>query len=468
MSNAPTLAMLTLLAVAACVPAAGAQTAAPGISNPAVSAPTKLYFHVGTNQDFPINTQMPALDYTADSGFGIANSSLSCLPQNDATKGQTDKRLTTYYGWSSPGYVEYNFTNGDGQPRIHPERGLSFDVDLDPAVTPYIYWYITTFTGSRGENSVDPVIPNVVARATIRGGETITLNDEGYNSGPIIAQGSTDPMTLAGAATPSMPGYDDQQLTVEPGTPPADATVYGFRIPLKYQMHTIPKDLGYSVRIDLFVQSGTPGCEDPDKGYLMPNFVNTRTDRDHRPRIELAILNAVRIEYMHPQFVGDDLVIHTSENSPWGNYDVDETAGGIELAIAGPNGPVNGVYRAAVVQRTHEHDHHTQAVDVTYVWPYHGSKEGVYTITLEVKNDQGSAVAKGVAQFGVGKDGKQGVITACGGQAPNPDAQVKGGCFVVQPSATRTSSPVLGVPGPGAVGLLGLLGLSAVVLRRRA
>ncbi|HUR61548.1 MAG TPA: hypothetical protein VM286_04210 [Candidatus Thermoplasmatota archaeon] len=468
MSNARPLILLALLTVAATIPNVNA-AATPGITNPSTSSPTNLYFHVGTNQDFPINTQMPAVDYKADNGIGLATTSLSCLPQTDQTKGQTDKRWTTYYGWSSPGYVEYNITENGG-PRIHPERGLSFDVNLDPNVQPYIYWYITTFTGARGENSVDPVIPNVVARATIRGGEKITLNDEGYNSGPVIAQGSTKPVTLAGAATPLVnPSFDANEVIVEPGTPPGDATVYGFKIPLKYEMHTIPKDLGYSVRIDLFIQPGTAGCEDPQKGYIMPNFVNTRTDRDHRPRIELAVLNAVRIEYMHPQFVGDDMVIHTSENSPWGNYDVDETSGGIELTITGPNGPVNGVYRAAVVQRYHEHDHHTQAVDVTFVWPYKSlnAADGNYEIGLKVTNDQRTSSASGVALFQIGKDLK---VTKCGNLGLNDKADSNQKCIdeLQDTNGNALTGPVKSSPNLELVGLLGVIGVATVLVRRKA
>ena len=56
----------------------------------------------------------------------------------------------------------------------------------------------------------------------------------------------------------------------------------------------------------------------------MPNAVKVHTDPDHRPRMELSIMDPIRLEYLHPQFVGDDLVIHTSMNSAWGNYDVNE------------------------------------------------------------------------------------------------------------------------------------------------
>ncbi|MFO1535410.1 MAG: hypothetical protein ABR586_07080 [Thermoplasmatota archaeon] len=467
MSNARPLVLIALVALAAAIPQANAASA-PGILNPSASTPTKLYFHVGANQDFPINTQPPTDDYAVDDHIGLATNTLSCLPAGTPLDGNTQKLYTTYYGFSSPGYVEYNYTENGG-PRIHPERGLSFDVQLDPAVNPTVYWYITTFSGVPPSNdapNVDPVIPNVVARATVRTGEKITLGDEGYNDGAIIAQGETLPTTLvAGQKAVKADGQDNPQVSLDPQGP-GKATIYGFAIPLAYQSTTIPKDTGYSIRVDLYIQS--PNCDASQGQYIMPNQVQTHTSKNHRPHLELAVMNAVRIEYMHPQFVGEDMVIHTSENSPWGNYDVDETAGGINLAITGPNGqPVTGVYRAAVVQRYHEHDHHTQAVDVTFVWPYRqlNAQDGGYTISLEVKNDQGTAVAKGVALFEIGKDLK---VTKCGGLTSVAGAVTDQKCIdeLQDTQGNALPAPVKKSPGLELVGLLGALGLVAVLVRR--
>jgi hypothetical protein len=263
------------------------------------------------------------------------------------------------------------------------------------------------------------------------------------------------------------PGTPNPEVTVEPGQP-GKPSLYGFAIPLKYQTTTIPKDKGYSVRVDLYIKAAA-GCENPDNGYIMPNNVQTHTDANHRPRIELAVMNAVRIEYMHPQFVGDDMVIHTSENSPWGNYDVDERPDGIQLEIKGPNGPVNGVYRAAVVQRYHEHDHHTQAVDVTFVWPYKqlNAADGSYEISLKVKNDQASSAASGIALFQIGKDL---IVTKCGALGLNAGAESNQKCLdehqdtngnAVDPNLKKSPNLEL-------VGLLGAIGMAAVVVRRKA
>jgi hypothetical protein len=469
MSNASTIALTALVALAAALPAATAQ--APGITNPKTSSPTALYFHVGANQDFPINTQKPPEEgYTRDESFGPGANSLTCLPSGTPADGYTQKRFTTYYGFSSPGYVEYNYTQ-NGSPRIHPERGLSFDVDLDPNVAPVVHWYATTFAASdvNGVPHADPVIPSVVARATVRTGEKITLDDTGYNDGDLIAQGQTEPATLlAGQKAVGADGGDSPQVTVDKPADPTQPAVYGFAIPLKYSKTEIPKDKGYSVRIDLF--ESLPNCDmSSEDKYVMPAMVRTHTDPTHRPRLELAVLNAVRIEYMHPQFVGDDMVIHTSENSPWGNYDVQEQVGGIQLAILGPGGqPVEGVYRAAVVQRTHEHDHHTQAVDVTFVWPYKEkhAPDGTYTVKLEVVNDQGTSKASGVAQFQIGKEL---VVTKCGALGLNAGAQSDQGCI---PESENPDGSVRSAakksPNLELAGLAGPLALVAALARRKA
>ena len=142
---------------------AGDTTAQPGISNPTESTPTKLYFHLGANQDFPVNTQKPEPPFQRDDHAGVATSSLNCVPSNPVTDSLTQKRYTTYYGFSSPSYVEYNYSE-NGSPRIFPERGFSYDIHLDPAVAPSVDWYLTTFAGAPSGNipNVDPVLPNVV------------------------------------------------------------------------------------------------------------------------------------------------------------------------------------------------------------------------------------------------------------------------------------------------------------------
>ena len=45
------------------------------------------------------------------------------------------------------------------------------------------------------------------------------------------------------------------------------------------------------------------------------------------------------------------------------------------------------------MQRTHEHYHHQEAVDITYVWPYKTDRaaNGLYTVEVKFLNDQRTA-----------------------------------------------------------------------------
>src|SRR5262249_5458499 len=117
-----------------------------------------------------------------------------------------------------------------------------------------------------------------------------------------------------------------------------------------------------------------------------------------------------RLEYLHPQFVGDDLVVHTSMNAAWGNYDVNPDS--IQVKITGPS-PAPSLARAPVVQRTHDHYHPQDALDVTAVRPYQPVRalNGPYTVAVSFSNLQNTGSASGTAQFEIGK----GTVTGCGG-----------------------------------------------------
>jgi hypothetical protein len=459
------LLVLGLLTLAAALPAADAQDK-PGIYNPDVSTPSTLYFHINGFQNFPINTQKPSDEFSEEANIGLTTNTLSCVPDNPATGGLTGKKYHTFYGFASPSYVEYNFTE-DGKPRIHPERGLSYDVVLDPSQPFRVVWYLSTTTRAPAQGGVEPdmvplVIPEVSVRATMRTRAEVSIGDAAFNAGQLVAQGETVPARLAGPLTE---GANHTQI--------GDKHIYEFSVPMTLASNIIPKADAYNMRIDVVMK--VPTCDtDPDK-TLMPNIVNVWSSPEARPRMHLAIMDPIRIEYMHPQFIGDELVIHTSSNSPWGNYDVDEqanagtcyTEGGITLRITGPS-QARSLCRAAVVQRTHEHDHHMEAVDVSYIWPYKqdGAQDGKYTIVMEVQNDQHTATARGVAQFEIGKDLK---VTRCGNTSTVAGADTREDCVdEFQNTNGEAITPTQESASLQLVGVLGVLGLMAIALRRRA
>jgi hypothetical protein len=269
----------------------------------------------------------------------------------------------------------------------------------------------------------------------------------------------TAPATLAG---------DTVQPAPPSATPSPDVKALGqvngkhlfeFKVPIKVASPVIPRATGYNLRVD--IRADNPYCNSDDK-KLMPNMVKTHTSAQYRPRMELAITDPIRLEYLHPQFVGDDLVVHTSMNSAWGNYDVDEQdPDGIQVAITGPS-PATSLAKAALVQRTHEHYHHQEAVDVTYVWPYKTDRavNGLYTVDVKFMNDQRTATAEGVAQFEIGK----GTVIGCGGVQESAKA-ISDQCAqqVQKDGATAKKKS----PGLEFVVVLGVLGAALAVARRR-
>ncbi|HUR25478.1 MAG TPA: hypothetical protein VM327_05640 [Candidatus Thermoplasmatota archaeon] len=442
-------------------PAAQAQNV--GITNPEVSTPTTLYMHLIDFQDFPINTQPPDDRFVDATAIGLATHSLNCV-DNPPAGGAPLQDNHKYYGYSSPSYVEYNFEQ-DGKPRTHPERGISYDAVMDSGAPFFLYWYMSTMpygapsTPQVPSESAPVVIPNVVVKATIRAGDAISVDDTAYDTGPELAGGQTVPATLAGATVqPNTAGQTSPDVTPA-GNSASGAPIFQFKVPMTITSPVIPRATGYNLRIDMYVEDPAGQCTDKEK--FMPNAVKVYTDPTHRPRMELSILDPIRLEYLHPQFVGDDLVIHTSMNSAWGNYDVNEQdPDGISVSVEGPS-PATSLAKAAIVQRTHEHYHHQEAVDITYVWPYKTDRaqNGLYTVTVNFMNDQRSATATGIAQFEIGK----GRVIGCGGvqeaaQKLNDDC----GVDVQEDGVAKKDSP-----GFELVGVLGVVAAALFVARRR-
>jgi hypothetical protein len=412
--------------------------------------------HLDDIQAFPINTQLPDDRYQRADGYGVATNTLSCGPEIPGASLLANS-YHTWYGYSSPGYVEYDFEE-DGRPRYHKERGISFDVDLDTATPMTAYWYLETVTANANlnpsPNVLPTVLPQVVTRVIMREGDDVSVDDEALNKGKILAQGQTDPVVMSPAVESPQVRYIERE----------GRHIYEFAVPMKIENARITRDEAYNVRVDVFMDN--PVCSNPQypsDQYLMPNNVRAFTGPDLRPRMDLAVMNPLRIEYVHPQFLGDELYIHTSMNSPWGNYDVAETEGpyatpgGIELRIDGPS-PATGLVQAAFVQRHHDHFHHQEPVDVTWLWPFKADRaqNGLYTVTLTVKNDQETATATGIAQFEIGK----GLVVGCG------DAQLGAKEACKEQVQKDGKSPSKDSPGVGFVVILAMLG-AALVLRRR-
>jgi len=441
------------LALFLSAPAAGASEHPAGFYNPVEPVDVTMYLHVNGIQDMPINTQRPDDRYASSPAVGLVRHSQGCIdvPNNGLAEGARH----TWYGHSSPGYVDYEIDLG-GKPRIHPERGISYDIDFDTSKPVQFTWFLETQwlsgNGDPDVNSVPVVLPQVVLRATIREGDQISPDHEAMNTGKLVAQMTTEPVLLAGPQT------DHPQVTYH--ALDNGRHLYEFSLDMPLETDTIRKDEAFNVRVDAFQANDV--CQDPDAGkYVMADWVRLHTSPAYRPQFTWTITNPVVINVLHPMFLGDDLVVHAAANSVWGNYDIrgDYTDGGEppRLVVTGPSVPV-GMELAAFNSPHKGHDAHTEDVQIAWVWPYfaENAKPGVYRIEMTVQNDQENAVALAVGGFAIGADGRGTDITGCG-------FQVAGEC------ATETTEHDGGVskPTPGAGLLFAVAGVGIALRARR-
>jgi hypothetical protein len=420
---------------------------------PLRSTATTLYFHMGGFQDFPINTQRPDDNFTQDVVFGAGTNSLSCVQQTPTTASQ---EFHTFYGFLSPGYVEYEYIE-QGKPRFHPERGISFDARFDPQAPMAVHWFmegqVTTLEVDPDPNQIAAPIPQVTVRATLRSGDLASIQNQAFNAGDLLAQGQAGPFQLVGdqsnTANGQVGAVTRPNGTLLVHTSPSGAPLYEFIVPLDRVAEAIQHGIGANIRIDVYADN--PACN-VHEGKLMPNLVRAHTSKDFRPRIELAILNPLRIDTLHPEFLGGSIAFHTAMNSPWGNYDIDEAAG-IHLEVTGPT-TAKSLALVDLIQRSHDHGRHQEAVAATYEWPYSkdGASDGLYTVTLTVTNDQGTAQATAVTQFQIG----DGHLPPC----PEGAAGDSNCAFQAKQEAVQSPSAAMG-------GLLSLVLLAAVMRNRR-
>lgn len=374
-----------LLGLLLLAPLAGAQDQA-GTTNPNQPTPTTLYFHVINVVDMPINTQEPDAAYEQNFSWGPAATTAGCLADAGAATAPLEAPYNTWYGYSSPNLVEYGFMT-NGMPRVHPERGVSYDVLLDAAATFTLSWYVLVTMPVDGEAGALPAtVPNLQVRATMRAGESISVDDQAYNSGPILAHGQTQPASMVGE---QVVGGEGQVRAVRQV---GEAWVYEFAIPMTLDADVIPRAPGFNVRIDMVVDN--PVCDNT----MVPTFA-VHSSKDFRPRMEFSILNPLRIEYLHPQYVGDDLVLHAALNSAWGKYDV--PAANLTLAVRGP-GQAEFVQQPQQTLNVYPRD--TQSYTPTWVWANATqAPPGLYEIQVTATNLQGTAQVNATAAFEVSK-----------------------------------------------------------------
>lgn len=302
--------MRWLLVALLLLPAGQAMT----IDNPDESTLVTLFMHDAKREYMPMNTQQPS-DWFGG-GPAYAPTQSACVEDPIGAQTSTSQQHHTWYAYSSPGYVVYDVDEG-GQPPIASDRGLLDDIQIDANVTPMFH---VSFASKDLVTWLEPepVVPNVVVRATMREGDDASIGPVAFDFGDIIALGETTPATLAGDATPDHPHVSARA--------DADRWIYDFTFPLEWRMDAIDEHDAYNIRIDLFVHEEL--CED---GYAMLDTLEPVHQRDHWPRLTMAHRNPLTIVGVDVMQVGDDAIVFAGAFSPWGLYDIAGDDTGLRL-----------------------------------------------------------------------------------------------------------------------------------------
>lgn len=339
-----------------------------------VWTPSTLYFHTAGFQEAPINGQLPQFGFEFSTGLGLAppTGTVTCI--GDGT-GQPvlEQAYNQWYGRSVPGWVRYNVTE-DGHPALPYFRGFPFDVRLNGDKGILLHWYLETQVSRGNGDPVDPqvapvVVPRVVVQATMRA-------DGFYDDGPILGRGQSDAKNLVPVAGMT-PGYFQS----------GDGHhVYEFEVPLEVQAGTIPKETGFTMRIDAFV--AMPGCDPASDGKsLMPLLIRPHASIEALPRMEMEIADPIRFEYVHPMAADEGLLLHFGLNTAWGAYYLHpQTVYAPEIVTpAGERVALQILDRPSVAAWLNDS---VSSHAFTFLWPGGELAKGNYTLSLRATDIQ--------------------------------------------------------------------------------
>ena len=362
------------------------------LQNPNQSTPTTLYFHIfDTFNPFPVNVQPMNASF-----FEVGGTSFPTASNPIVSQQLGDYDFNTIRGFATSGPVEYDF-NENGRPRYHPERGIARDVQIDSGVQPVAYLYMDVrdlFSTDSAGLGLPNALPSFTFRYTMRTGNVLG-DDAALDAGQLIMSGQL----TAHVVDTQMLGQNGPLAgqTAPDGTPilvPDETGVVEFAIPLELASALIPKADSFNARIDWYQN---PSGDAANDDQAAEGWMRLVSDPTHLPRVELAILNPVYIEYIHPQVAAGILLIHTCVNSPWGTYDADVSR--FTVQVDGPSKPET--MQQVVSQNARVHGLHDACAEVTYLWRFRdeGAADGEYSIKVQVPNLAGTAMASGQAGF---------------------------------------------------------------------
>lgn len=363
--------LVALLLLAAAMPLVAGQELTPppadaGYAGGPILVP--LYAHIyDLLQPVPINTQ-PMIDLDLARGFGSPS-----VAGSGALETPTSLRLV-----STPGLVEYNLTE-DGFPRMHPERGISYDVELDASQNVIGHFFMgakaldVPQAGQTGGPEAG-LLP-ITVRMTMRVGDDVGAD---LDAGDIIAQGT---LQLPPDKWPV--NGEPAEFVVDMGAP---------------LVERIPGNEAFNILIEWF------NAEAPGAASLTQRDWVVHTGARYPNRVDVTVANPLAFFSLKPTPLGEDQIsIHAVLNSPFGNYDVDVP--NMTMSVTGPTTP-RSMGAPFVVQRSFEHNHHYEPVELTWLWDYRsdGASAGEYTVTVSAQNLQKTATVTKSAKFVLSDD----------------------------------------------------------------
>lgn len=371
--------MRWLVALLFVLPLAAAQAPVGGLAPPPAETGyaggpvvVPLYAHIyDLLQPVPLNTQ-PMIDLDLARGFG-----------SPSVAGAGALETPTSLRWvSSPGLVEYNVTE-DGFPRMHPERGISYDVLLDTSkpIIGHFFLGVKALDAPQAGQTTGPemgLAPALTVRVTMRAGDDVGAD---LDAGALIAQGSA---TLAPDKWPV--NGAPVEFVIDMGAPLVDR---------------LPGIDAFNVKVEWF------NAESPDGAARVTqrDWV-VHTGAQFPNRVDVTVVNPLALYSLRPTPLGTDQVsIHAVMNSPFGNYDVD--VANTTMTVSGPSTPLS-MNPPLVVQRSFEHNHHYEPVELTWLWNYRvdRAEPGTYTVTVVAPNLQKTATVTKSASFVIPEDGR--------------------------------------------------------------
>lgn len=282
-----------------------------GIENPGDAAPTPLYVHFIDAGDGYLSV-LPApgdADIRTISG-AMSNSGCADLPPGTTTFGE--QSYHTFYAVVAADTVPYREGNVAAHVPVGPTTDLRFD-----GSDAHLTWFLEVAADqAMADPNVPAIVPEVVVRATVRMGDSLSVANAAYNSGQLVARAETEATLLAREQTDSATIQYD---------PVEGRDVYRVDLVLPIGVDTIPEEEGFNLRLDTFIRNGV--CDDPQSSgggdYVMVDAVRWYMDDERHPMLEMPVVNRLEIERFQGVFDGDAVVFKADFALAWGNADLE-------------------------------------------------------------------------------------------------------------------------------------------------